>query len=191
MSEENTFASASLTAEQLNALVKKVGGPENVLQILRGTIEVITKVISYIVATFIITVDETVSVEDAVKTGKFDWSDDDITSTNFPKITNGQKWDDKEVTIFHFNKTMTLEAVIAEMDKAGYKPANIWALIGLAVKEPDLQRKFQIVGLGSVCKLGGDRRVPRLYGDSSLRDLGLGYFDVDWNDDYRFAGVRK
>ncbi len=190
MSENNEFASASLTAGQLNALVKKVGGPEIVLQILRGALEVVTKVVSYIVAVFTVMVDETVSVEDAVKTGKFDCSNDNITSVNFPKPTNGQKLD-KEVVFFHFNKSMSSESVIAEMDKAGYKPANIWELIGLAVKEPDLQRKFQIIALGSVRKLDGYNRVPYLCGDSSERDLLLEYFDRGWLDCYRFLAVSK
>jgi hypothetical protein len=191
MSEEKKFASASLTVGQLNALVKKVGGPEVVLQILRGTVEVITKAVSYIIATFTITVDETLSVEDAVKIGKFDYSNPSITSEKFEKPTNGQKWDDKEVTIFHFNKTMTSEAIIAEMDKAGYKPANIWELISLAVKEPDLQRKYPIVALGSFCLLDGDRLVPYLCEFGSERDLSLDAFDVGWGDDYRFLAVRK
>ncbi|MFA5935146.1 MAG: hypothetical protein WC827_04665 [Candidatus Paceibacterota bacterium] len=179
-----------LNLGQIEALVNKLGGMDAVRNILSGVVEITTKVISYIVAVFTAMVDETVSVEDAVKTGKFDWSNDNITSANFPKITGGQKAD-KEVTIFHFNKTMTSEAVIAEMDKAGYKPANIWALIGLAVKEPDLQRKFPIVALGSVCELGGYRRVPYLYEGSSERNLGLLYFDDGWDDRYRFLAVRK
>jgi hypothetical protein len=125
MSENNEFASASLTAGQLNALVKKVGGAEIVLQILRGALEVVTKAISYIVAVFTVIVDETMSVEDAVKAGKFNYSNQNITSEKFEKLTNGQK-SDKEITLFHFNKTMpSSEAVIAEMDKAGYRPANI------------------------------------------------------------------
>jgi hypothetical protein len=190
MSENNEFASASLTAGQLNALVKKVGGLEMVLQILRGTVEITTKVVSYIVATFTVTVDETVSVEDTVKTGKFDWSNDNITSKNFPKITDGQK-SDREVTIFHFNKTVYSESVIAEMDKAGYRPANIWDLIGLAIKEPDLQRKFPIVAFGSVCGLGGDRRVPFLYEFSSECSLNLDYFGNGWGGNVRFLAVRK
>lgn len=39
------FASADLTAGQLNALVKKVGGKDVVLQILRGTAEVVVNIV--------------------------------------------------------------------------------------------------------------------------------------------------
>lgn len=155
---------------------------------LRG--EMVEKVVSYITATFTITVDETVSVEDAVKAGKFDWNNNNITSANFPKLANEQK-SDKEIILFHFNKTMSSEVVIAEMDKAGYKPANILTLICLAVKEPDLQRKFPIVALGSVCRLVGDRLVPYLYERGSKRYLDLYFFGNDWLDHYRFLAVRK
>src|SRR5574344_1916264 len=144
-----------LNLGQIEALVNKLGGMDAVRNILSGVVEITTKAISYIATVFTVTVDETVSVEDAVKTGEFDWSNNDINSTNFPKLTNGQK-SDKEITLFHFNKMLSSEAVIAEMDKTGYKPANIWDLIGLAVEEPDLQRKYPIVSLGSVCELGGD-----------------------------------
>ncbi len=177
---------------QVEAVLNMIGGEEIMDQLLAGTIRLVKETISYIVATFTITVDETASVEDAVKAGKFDWSNDNITSANFPKITDGQKWNDKEVTIFHFNKTMSSsEAVIAEMDKAGYRPANIWELIGLAIKEPDLQRKFPIVALGSVCKLVGSRLVSFLCEDSSKRDLDLRFFVDDWDDNFRFLAVRK
>lgn len=156
---------------------------------LRG--EMVEKIVSYIVAHFIVTVDETVFVEDAVKAGKFDWSEPKITSEKFPKLANGQK-SDKEITLFHFNKTMfSSKAVIAEMDRVGYRPANIWELIGLAIKEPIIQRKFSIAALGSVCELDGYRRVPCLCEGRSGRILLLLYFDYDWDDHYRFIAVRK
>lgn len=180
-----------LNLGQIEALVNKLGGMDAVRNILSGVVEITTKAISYIVAIFTVTVDETMSVEDAMKAGKFGWSNNNITSANFPKITGGQKWDDKEVTIFHFNKTMTSEAVIAEMDKAGYKPATIWDLLSLGASQPDLQRKFPIVALGSVCKLDGCRRVPCLYGRSSERFLNLDCFGFGWSDYYRFVAVRK
>ena len=77
------------------------------------------------------------------------------------------------------------------MDKAGYKPATIWDLLGLAVKEPNLQRKFPIVAFGSVCGLNGKRDVAYLHEDGFRRELNPTWFGVGWSDGYRFAGVRK
>jgi len=171
------------------ALLNILGGVEVARGILRGAIEVITKVISFITK-FTVLVDETLSVEEAVKLGSFDRSNENITSVNFPKPASGQKLE-KEVVLFHFGRNMSSEAVIAEMDKAGYKPATIWDLLGLAVKEPDLQRKFPILALGSVCRLNGHRRVAYLCESSGDRRLSLDYFGSDWSGCFRFAGVRK
>jgi hypothetical protein len=174
MNKDYVVAQALSGLGELNAMLKKmmsqmgIDDPKEVIRRINSDewIVTVSKIVSYIVATFTVTVGETVSVEDAVKAGKFDWSNDNITSKNFSKLTDGQK-SDKEVFLFHFNKTMSSEEVIAKMDKAGYRPGNIWDLIGLAVKEPDLQRKFPIIALGSVCELGGDRHVPCLCEDSS------------------------
>jgi len=175
----------------MEAIINKLGGEEGVAKFLRGEVElVVTKVINFITHTFTVLVNETLSVEKAVKEGKFDWVNDDIVSDNFPKLKDGKK-SEKDVVLFHFNKDMSSEAVIAEMDKVGYKPASIWDLLGLAVKEPNLQREFPIVALGSVCKVDGHRDGPYLYRDSDGRYLDLHCFGDDWHDDDRFAGVRK
>lgn len=172
------------------ALLNILGGVEVARQILRGAVKVVTEVVNFIVCTFMILVDETLSVEEAVEAGNFGWSDENIVSKNFPKPANGKK-SEKEVVLFHFNKSMSSEAAIAEMDKVGYRPATIWELLGLAVKEPDLQRKFPIIALGSVCELCGIRHVAFLYEEPDFRGLGLDRFGGGWGDGGRFAGVRK
>lgn len=172
------------------ALLNILGGVEVDRNILKGTVKVVTEVISNIVNAFTVLVDETLSVEEAIKLGKFGWVNDDITSKTLPKLKDGKKGD-KEVAIFHFGKDISSEDAIALMDKAGFKPATIWDLLGLAVKEPNLQRKFQVVALGSVCGRYDWRGAPCLDEDGVRRRLGLRWFDGDWNDSDRFAGVRK
>ena len=172
------------------ALLNILGGVEVARNILKGTVKVVTEVISNIVNAFTVLVDETLSVEEAIKLGNFGWVNDDITSKTFPKLKDGKKGD-KEVAIFHFGKDISSEDAIALMDKAGFKPATIWDLLGLAVKEPNLQRKFPVVGIGSVCELGGERSAPCLPEDGGRRELSLRWFGGDWDDYYRFAGVRK
>jgi len=179
------------TLGQTEALLNKLGGTEVAFGILRGTIEVVTRVVSFIVGTFMILVDETKSVEELVKDGKFDWSNDNITSQNFPKPASGQK-SKRKVVLFHFNKNMSSEAVIAEMDKASCEPATIWDLLGLAAKEPDLQREFPIVALKSVWRHpDGNLSVPALYCYAGGRILYLDCFEFGWREDYRFLGRRK
>lgn len=168
--------------------IRELLGLKRLVEVTK-TDEAFHKITNYITHTFKIMVDETMPVEEAVKTGRFDWSNENITSQNFPRPTGGKKVE-KEVFIFHFGRQVSSAAVIGEIYKARYKPATIWDLIGLAMKEPNFQRQFPVVALGSVCKLGGDRSVPCLYEDDSGRRLNLHYFDYGWRDSSRFLVVR-
>jgi len=145
---------------------------------------------NYITHTFTILVDETKTVEELVVEGNYDWSDSNVTSKNFPRSEEGTK-DKKEVALFHFNKTMTSEDVIAEMKKDGYRPATIFELLALGVTQPELQRGFPIIALGSDCTLVGGRRVAYLYEDADGRGLDLGWLGSDWGDGCRFVGLRR
>lgn len=178
------------TVDRIQAVWNILGGEKGVDDLLAGITHVVTKAVSYTVATFTITVDETLSVEDDVKKGKFEWDHSHVTSKRLPNPTGGQK-SDKEVTLFFFKYVVTSKEAIVEMDNAGYKPANFWDLIGLAAKEPDLQRKYSIVALGSVYKYGDCRFVPCLGEYSSGRELSERYFDDEWNHEYRLLAVRK
>ena len=189
--KESAMKYGEWTMGQTEALINKLGGMDIALGILRGAIGMtVTMKVNFINHTFTVMVDETLSVEEAVKAGHFNWSNENITSVKFPKPAKGQK-SEREVVLFQFDKNMSSEAVIVEMDKVGYKSATIWDLLGLAVKEPDLQRKFPVVALGSVCELLGFRRVAYLCGGSGARELGLFCFGSGWHGNYRFAGVRK
>jgi hypothetical protein len=42
----------------------------------------------------------------------------------------------------------------------------------------------------SVAKVNLNRNVPELWNDNDRRKLNLNWFDNDWNDNYRFLGVR-
>jgi len=173
------------------ALLNKLGGLEVVRGILRGTIEVITKVICFIVRTLTVLVDETKTVDELVKACKFDWVNDNITSANFPNPADGTTGN-QELALFHFGKTMSFDAVISEMNKDGYEPATIWDLLGLAQKEPNLQRQFPIVALKSVWQGPSlSRGVPYLYSRADDRFLDLHYLGGDWCDCYRFLARRK
>lgn len=156
---------------------------------LRG--EMVEKVISYITDTFIVMVDETLSVEEAAKVGKFHLKNDSIiTSEEFPKLAKGKKLD-REIVLFHFTQEMVPKEIITEMNRAGYRPANIWELIALAVREPKLQIGLKVFALNSAGLLGGHFRVPCLCLYDSGRSLCLSYFNPGWDGCYRFAAIHK
>lgn len=124
-----------------------------------------------------------------VAAGKYNWVNSDITDSNFPVPENFVLGADPKV--FHFDRNISSEDVIKEMAKVDYEPAMIWDLLDYGAKNPEEQRKYPIVGLGSVGRVDGRRRVPCLRRSDSERDLSLDWWGSDWDADYRFLGVRK
>ena len=124
-----------------------------------------------------------------IATGKYDWINPGITQKNFPVPENFVLGEDPKV--FHFNRGISSEDVIKEMDKEGYSLAMIWDLLDYGAKNPEEQRKYPIVGLGSVGEVDGDRDVPFLGRHDSERGLDLTWWDFDWLARCRFLGVRN
>jgi hypothetical protein len=139
---------------------------------------------------YLVTVNYDLSVEDAVKAGKYDWKNDRIISKNFPSKRKGKV--DAEIILVKFAKDMESEAILLELDKQGLRPAELPELLAFGEKYPEVQREFPIVALGSVWRgAGGVRCVPCLDRDSDERGLYLLWFDVGWGSGCRFAALRK
>lgn len=124
-----------------------------------------------------------------VRAGKYDWVNENITDENFPVPEDFVLGTDPKV--FHFNRGISSEEAVKEMDKEGYRPAMIWDLLDYGAKNPEEQRKFPIVGLGSVGEVVGNRLVPGLGRRGSERRLGLGWWGYEWLARCRFLAVRK
>ena len=84
-----------------------------------------------------------------------------------------------------------MKEIIAADSKNPWEPAKIENTLAYGAKNPEEQRKFPIVGLGSVGKVYGDRRIPYLDRDDSGRRLGLAWWGHGWDARCRFLGVRK
>lgn len=138
-------------------------------------------------------VDYTKTIEQAIADGQYDWKNGDITSKNFP-ISPEMAGKKVEVAtkLFHFNRDISSDDVISEMNKDGYRPATLMELLVMGFLFPELQRQFPIVAVGSVWRSAGDGRdVPCLRVNGSGRGLNLYWFDGGWGAHYRFLGVRK
>ncbi|MFH1973648.1 MAG: hypothetical protein ABIK13_03535, partial [Patescibacteria group bacterium] len=83
------------------------------------------------------------------------------------------------------------EANIAEMDTLGYRPATHLEAYAFAKANPELQRQFWIVALGSSTLDGDLRSVAVLDGVSGRRILDSNWFGIVWISDDRFLFVRK
>jgi hypothetical protein len=124
-----------------------------------------------------------------IAAGKYDYVNPNINDSNFPVPENFALGSDPK--IHHFNRGISSEDVIRQINKDGYRPAMIWDLLDYGAKNPDEQRKYPIVALGSVGRVDGRRVVPCLGGDDSERGLCLGYWVGGWVAGYSFLAVRK
>jgi hypothetical protein len=138
-------------------------------------------------------VDYSQTVEQMVAAGKYGWKNPNITEEHFPlpvELT-GQKTV-VSAKLFHFNRSISSDDAISEMDRAGYRPATLMELLVLGFILPGLQRQFPIVALGSIwLSADGHRYVPCLGVGDGKRGLDLDWFDSVWRACCRFLGVRK
>ncbi len=141
---------------------------------------------------FNLSVDYSRTLAEMINAGNYDWADSAITAKDFPLPAelSGQKTAVSK--LFHFNRDISSDKAIAEMGKAGYRPATLSELLALGAKYPELQRQFPIIALSSVWHGAfGGRRVPYLGVGDYERGLGLDWFGRDWAARCRFLGVRK
>ena len=136
-----------------------------------------------------ITVNYSLSLEEMVAAGRYDWKNNDITAKHFS--VKGEGVVDVDIELVHFDRVMdSSDEVIRELN-VGLRPAKIEELLAFGAKYPDVQRQFPIVALGSVWQHLDDRHVPFLWGYSDERYLYLDWFGDRWRGNFRFLAVRK
>jgi hypothetical protein len=138
-----------------------------------------------------LTVDYGQTLEQMIANSKYDWHNNNITEKNFPMPT---ELVDKKIVVlaklFHFNRVISSEDTIAEMNKDGYRPATLVEILALGKTQLSLQRQFPVIALGSVWRDDDGYGVPYL-DVGVLHGLHLNWFDDDWGADCRFLAVRK
>jgi len=140
--------------------------------------------------TYLLSVDYGRSIEDGVKAGRYDWANSDITSKNCPTERKGAA--EVTVELIHFNRYISTNEALRELDRMGYRPAELHELLAFGEKYSEVQRKFPVVALGSVWQSrGGDRHITYLSRGGSERGLSLVWVGSGWDEIYRFATVRK
>jgi hypothetical protein len=138
-------------------------------------------------------VDYTQNLDAMIAAGKYDWKNTDITPERFPIVGKGRV--EFEDTLFHFDCDISSEEagklIVAADPTNPWELAKIENLLAYGARNPEEQRKFPIIGLGSVAKVFGNRRVACLGRCDAERNLGLYWFDDDWDAYVRFLAVRK
>ena len=137
-----------------------------------------------------LTVDYAKTIEQAVADGNYDCASKHITTKNFPfafPLNMIGKKVEVFVNEFHFNRLISSKDAISEMEKKGFRPANIYEIMAFVQDNP----KFPVVALGSVCQLHQSLFVPAIFMDGSERNIALYGWSGGWFNYYRFLGVRK
>ena len=89
--------------------------------------------------------------------------------------------------LFHFNRIVSSEDAIKEMEKEGYVAANLTELL----LWKDWNEQDWVLTLGSVAEVDDDRRVPCLSRLDAGRDLYLYWWVSSWHGGCRFLAVRN
>lgn len=167
--------------------------PEKVAKVLQNLQTIIEgKKVDKVDNVFPITIDYNRSLAKMIKAGKYGEVNNDIKAKHFPLKGKGKH--ELNVTLFHFDRCMESEDVVAEMNKQGFRPGLIEELLALGKKYPDLKKELPIVALGSIWQ---DRRyfnhVAGLYLSAveRKRNLALHLFIRKWDAYYHFLAVRK
>lgn len=183
----------------VNAILDNGGTDEDVLRIVKDK-AMADKVAKLILADRgviptdgceLLSVNYALKFVEAIAAGAFDWKNDDIIEQNFPNQTHETGEQNLTVKLFHFGREMSSEDVIKAMDADGFRPATLRELLAFGAKNPDEQRKYPIVGFGSLWRHLDDRFVPCLVFSGDARRLGLGWWSYDWFGFCRFLAVRK
>jgi hypothetical protein len=113
-----------------------------------------------------------------IAAGRYDWTNVNITLNFFQVEGNGAV--EFEGVLFHFGGGVSSDEAKKQIEAAGYEVGKIEHILCFGANYPEEQRKFPIVGLGSVSGIGG-----------SNRGLNRSWWGSDWPSHCRFLGIRK
>ncbi|MBP6889607.1 MAG: hypothetical protein KBC83_04135 [Candidatus Moranbacteria bacterium] len=191
----SNFASRNLTHGETNALVKLAGGEDKVRKILAGELKIqllSTTAEAVVVPTDVeqfMTIEPDLAFEDRITRGNYGWRNSDLTEKKF--LVTADQVGEWEWKLFHFNRRISSEDAFGLIQEDGFEPGQIGHILTFGEINPEEQRKYPIIGLGSVAEVLLDRFVPVLWYDDDRRGLCLSWFDRDWGDRCRFLGVRR
>lgn len=139
--------------------------------------------------TFPVTVNYDIPIGDAVKTGNYDWVEDELAKISFISVGSGKE---SLAIILIQNTQISARNMPKELDRQGLRPANIQELLAFGAAYPEKQKEHPIVALGL---LGQDSEglhyAAYLDGLASQRSLRVTWMDYDWLSTYWYAAVRK
>ncbi len=175
--------------EQIHELVKDGEAPDALIEKIAS---VLAETIQDAANLFCVTVDYSMTIEQMIAAGRYDWQNNDVNDKHFPIPPSKRVRQEVAIKLVQFDSNMESEEVLRELDKMGLRPAELPELLAFGAAYPEKQREFPIVALGSVWHdWDGDRGVACLYRDADKRNLDLDWWSGGWGSGGRFAAVSK
>jgi len=170
----------------LERIITNKGLRTKIAQLIVSTKQI---VLQFVDRTVRVAIHGTQTLAQYLASGAYDWVNEDIKKCWILSraVPDGKQ----EAILLYYNKSMTSQEVLDDMERQGLRPGTDRELLELGVQHPDLQRKFPIVELGTMIEFSGGQRVLFLYGLSSVRFLYLDWFGSDWYGYCRFISFRK
>lgn len=172
------------TESQAQALIEARSFVEGFDLLVKGLVGKLTN-------TFVVTVDYVKSLPEMIKVGNYDYVNEDITDAHFRMTGKGKV--DREIVLVHFDRDITSEEALQELDKLGLRPVDLAELLAFGETHPEAHLEFPILALGSIWMNRDDGRgyFPYLSYEDDKHVLLLYWFGGWWHDYCRFAAVRK
>ena len=144
----------------------------------------------------VITIDYGMSFQNMIAAGHYDRTNGKITARRFPIVGRGIV--KLQAKLYHFDRRISSEQVVKRLTCTDvWEPAKIEHLLAFAATNPDEQRNYPIIALGSIARVYLHRRVPFVDVDNTQRDakseraLELIWWSGYWLEHCRFLAVRK
>lgn len=129
------------------------------------------------------------TLAEMIQTCNFDWVDDEVVKI-FSLSGKGEV--PVELKLYHFNRPIERDEAIKLMEADGYEAGLIEDGLAYAKANPDAQRQFPIIMLGSLgVSRSQNRVVPCLGRCYYRRSINLRDVDGQWDDYCRFLARRK
>jgi hypothetical protein len=180
--DTNKFASADLTAGQLNDIVEKLGGYKEALRFLGGELAENHPLCGSI---FRLMLWGNMTTEKLVQLGKYQWPNGWITDERFPLLQHDPIG--RVVEYVEFDHDPTSDEVLAEFSRRGLERPTYEDALYFGIMYFDEQMKSPVVFLHEPVRY----RVLVLYKDLGKRGMRLRFFKNRWNRRCMFAGIRK
>lgn len=136
-----------------------------------------------------LTIDHSRPFAEMVAAGGYDHVNEFLTEPSYQVRGSGAVG--VEVDLVCLARDASTDEVLRTLESPGSRLGRIEELLALGAAEPDLQRSFPIVALGSVADYpAGYRRIPFLWGSPRVRHLDLRWDEHTWGENIRFLTAR-